>query len=409
MTFLMYFVGSENVYHSLNVFNGYIALLGHKLPQQIFEKRSNDSYNGTIETIKDDSRTGIKFIVQNKQEIHHVFFLKVHKAASSTGMNIMMRFALSRNLSIMIPRRIRNSFSQQSTLRADLILDYSPGTVYDIACNHVVFEKKKIIQFMPPDTVFIGTVRHPFSQFRSAFLYYRNTYYLKYLQDIPGPNPMLTYLKNPLRYETNISKYLSFTNNRMSLDYGATVQDTEAMKRYVDRLDQDFHLILLVERFNESLVLLKRLLGWKTKDILHIPQKRYRGPTVIKSQLLESLHKKWARLDYILYGHFKQKFESLLAAQDEMFYKELDYFKNILSRTTAFCAQFEVQSLLVPKSRWNTEFTVTSSDCVLIKMKSKTMNKMVRNLYLNKKTPPPKYYKAQVKLIDIRHGIQNTQ
>ncbi|PVD30412.1 hypothetical protein C0Q70_09678 [Pomacea canaliculata] len=46
-------------------------------------------------------------------EVTHVFFLKVHKAASTTVMNIIYRFALSRNLTVMLPRR-SNSFSQVS-------------------------------------------------------------------------------------------------------------------------------------------------------------------------------------------------------------------------------------------------------------------------------------------------------
>ena len=386
MTFLVYLVLSDNLYRSLHSVNETRTILLNRQEQRVGKDRTeaaNVTKDNKILTRAENS-TKTKAIFQNQHVQNHIFFLKVHKAASSTGMNIMMRFGLSRNLTIMVPKK-GLSFSQQTTLKASQILDYSPNSTYDISCNHVVFDKRSIARFMPSDTLYIGTVRHPFSQFKSAFMYYRNTYHLPYLKKIPGPDPMLTYLKSPLRYEPKASRYLSFTDNRMSLDYGAAFIDTEAMKNYVNRLDTEFDFILLVEKFDESLVLLKRLLGWETKDIIYIPHKKRRFRVKKTSQLHESLHTKWARFDYILYAHFKNSFDRLLAAQDKMFYEELDNLKTILSKTQAFCSQNKTNSLVIAQSRWNDEFTIFSSHCAFIKLKSSAMTNMVRNMYLNKK------------------------
>ena len=49
------------------------------------------------------------------KEVQHLFFLKVHKAASTTVLNVIYRFALSRHLVVMLPvSRLANILSERS-------------------------------------------------------------------------------------------------------------------------------------------------------------------------------------------------------------------------------------------------------------------------------------------------------
>lgn len=60
------------------------------------------------------------------------------------------------------------------------------------------------------------------------------------------------------------------TNNRMALEFGFPLEvfrsrkkKTAAITEYLDQLDSEMDLILVVEKLEESMVLLRRILNWK--------------------------------------------------------------------------------------------------------------------------------------------------
>ncbi|ESO96957.1 hypothetical protein LOTGIDRAFT_74753, partial [Lottia gigantea] len=238
----------------------------------------------------------------------HIYFLKVHKSASSTLMNIILRFAIHRNLSVMLPRKgnkVRR-FKNSSSL---ILPSFHPSGLYDIMCNHAVYIRQNMAPLFPKDTVYVGIVRQPFNQFVSAFVYYRDKYKLKYLKRIQGDNPIRTYLNNPSKYESK-SPGFSYTNNRMAYDFGyppSDFQNISKFKEYLVQLESEVHFVLVVEYFTESLILLKRFLNWSFQDILYVIR-NVRANTTMDLNFTDSdkqLHKRWAILDYTLYEHFK--------------------------------------------------------------------------------------------------------
>ncbi|XP_075538619.1 galactose-3-O-sulfotransferase 2-like isoform X2 [Dermacentor variabilis] len=59
--------------------------------------------------------------------------------------------------------------------------------------------------------------------------------------------------------------------NQMSFDLGmapAQFGNPSAVRRFVEQLDATFDLVMVAERINESLVLLKDLLCWHTDDVV---------------------------------------------------------------------------------------------------------------------------------------------
>ena len=63
----------------------------------------------------------------------------------------------------------------------------------------------------------------------------------------------------------------------MSVDFGFPLTNFEASKHNVMMINEFLHdlnakmdLVLVSELFDESLILLRRLLGWTTKDVLYI-------------------------------------------------------------------------------------------------------------------------------------------
>ncbi|XP_046378509.2 galactosylceramide sulfotransferase-like isoform X1 [Haliotis rufescens] len=316
-------------------------------------------------------------------EVHHVVFLKVHKAASSTLMNIFMRFGISRNLNVMVPKTL-NVFSQSTYLHQNQFLHYSPSGLYDILCCHVVYRKASIAPYFPADTRYIGIVREPFQQFLSAFLYYRH---LSYLKKISGDNPVSTYLQDPLRYEPGHA-LSSYTNNRMTFDFGYPFKEydnTSYMYDYVDQLVSELDFVIVVEYFDESMLMLKQLLGWTLKDMLYIPRKYgERRNTLTFTREDRERHKQWARLDHILYKRFLNILLKKLDQKNKLFYEELDTFKDLRAKMEHFCTATKKEELFLPKSTWNENFTVSRKDCDLMQMNAIPLINLVRGRYIVK-------------------------
>ncbi|PVD30049.1 hypothetical protein C0Q70_09310 [Pomacea canaliculata] len=208
----------------------------------------------------------------DKDEVRHVFFLKVHKAASTTVMGIMFRFALDRKLDVLVPREGNFLSETRQKSWTSIGVPLPKGrTRYDILCNHVVFHEKSIMEVMYSDVKFLAIVRYPFNQFLSAFQFFRPGW--KYLRMISGPNPLATYFQNPDLYEPPNPRE-SFTNNRMSVDFGmdpSRLEDRDYVRKYIGYLGKVFDLVLVMELFDESVIAMRRLLQWRLQDVVYIP------------------------------------------------------------------------------------------------------------------------------------------
>ena len=64
------------------------------------------------------------------------------------------------------------------------------------------------------------------------------------------------------------SKGNSYTKNRMMFDFGFDLRmmnSSAAITRHIGLLDEVFHLVMVSDRFDESMILLKILMGWTFK------------------------------------------------------------------------------------------------------------------------------------------------
>jgi len=94
-------------------------------------------------------------------------------------------------------------------------------------------------------------------------------------------------------------------------------------------LREYFSLVGISERFDESLILLKRVLGWRTKDILYVRQNVIRdrpSKGSIDSDILKVIEQH-NELDIQLYEFAKQMFEERISQQDSSFRREVQIFR----------------------------------------------------------------------------------
>jgi len=302
-------------------------------------------------------------------EARHIGFLKVHKAGGSTIQNILFRFGRSRNATFVIP--VEKSIISEYNKPSDKLLNYKNGDFYDILALHTVYNESVYSKLLPKDSFRLAIVRKPLDVFVSAAFYHRDVWGVDYLQRVPNDNFIHNLILYPELYDSHV---LSLTRNSMAMDFGFPPgihsTETKTINNYLCNLDRHFHLVMVLEKFDESLILLKRLLGWQLKDILYIPQNTHSHPSISELNISQSEIDKFETrnfLDVALYDHFVNIFNSKVNDLGQDFKYEVEHFQNVGSKVLDYCVFHERHSnsrdLVVYESDWNAEFSLSLKDC----------------------------------------------
>ncbi|XP_076439190.1 uncharacterized protein LOC143278055 [Babylonia areolata] len=355
----------ESVHESPKGTGGNTASHVLQLKDEVVKHRDLPARLLTDADQRDDKATN-----NTNEEIRHVFFLKVHKAASTTVMNVLYRFAVSRHLNVMLPRR-GSSLSQTSPRWTQAVMPLPRHAAhFDILCNHLVFSEPPIRHSLGKHARFIGIVREPFQQFLSAFHYYRNVHRTGYLKRIPGKDPVASYLQNPGKYEPkDMAK--SFTHNRMSFDFGMNpirMSDKRYINTYITYLERTFDLVMIKERFDESMLLMKRLLGWRLEDVLYVKNNVFTTPYLnfTYSSYQKHVHRMFNAADYRLYENFKALFQSKVDNEGELFKKEVAAFVSLREQVEDFCRKPGAESISLAAIDRTPVLQVVRTDCLMM-------------------------------------------
>ncbi|XP_078380141.1 galactosylceramide sulfotransferase-like [Oculina patagonica] len=273
----------------------------------------------------------------------NVLFLKTHKTGSSTITNILNRYGDLHNLTVALPQDGFYNFfwplSFEKSFTADL-----RGKTPNILCNHARWNKQTMKELMAQEAAFITILRNPVSQFESTFSYME----FAHLLGIGSTkNPLATFFEDPNRTMAKISDfsasgsavpYLHLLRNGQSFDLGlesAQFFIEEKTNDVISELDSNFDLVLMMEYFDESLVLLARELCWDIRDVVYFKLNQRRSSD-LKTNLSEELAQKirqWNRADVLLYNHFNRTFWNKVEKLGSAFWTDVDrlrYYNRVL-------------------------------------------------------------------------------
>lgn len=241
----------------------------------------------------------------------NIMYMKTHKTASSTILNILFRFGEKHKLKFAFPER-RNDFSYPSPFLCSQVKDYRPGDCFNIICNHMRFNHQEVTKLLPPDATYITILRDPVDVFESSFHYYHGAVPLTWR--ISGDNKLEEFLNNPQTFYSPEAYNSFYLRNLLSFDFGfdnnMEADDPRVMKN-IHNLSKQFHLVLIAEYFEESLILLKDMLCWTMEDILFFKLNARKSSSV--SRLTPESRAKalqWNGADWKLYQHFNATFWS---------------------------------------------------------------------------------------------------
>ena len=340
---------------------------------------------------------------QTLPEIRQVVFAKVHKAASSTVQNVLLRFALARNLSVLLRKRGHNIDEQSSHILHDEMLPHPYGKrKFDILCSHLIYNHEEIAHYFRDDTVRVAILREPMKQAISALVYYASKWPVPQITDGIAKypkDPINGFIRNPEDFYQphEVKGPLScHTNNRMSLDLGlnhlkmdANKSNKTKVQEFVRKVHEEFDLVLITEYFDASMVWLRRHLRWSLKDIIYIRSNTEKdlglpanSPLRHRPNVTPEVTQKfrqWAVFDYALYDHFLHVFLEAIKAEPK-FEEELKFYKQIKADVNRFCLNkhTRLENMLVPSSVWNEDFTISRTDCQFLTMSETSFVRIIK-------------------------------
>ncbi|KAI5624445.1 galactosylceramide sulfotransferase, partial [Silurus asotus] len=235
----------------------------------------------------------------------NLMFLKTHKSASSTILNILLRYGEKNGLKFALPSG-RNDFSYPSTFTRMQVRDYRPGECFNIICNHMRFNAPEVEALLPDDAFYFTILRDPALVFESSFHYYKRVVPLTWR--IHGENKLRDFLNNPqIHFDSEGFNSFYLKNlNFFDLGFDNTLETKDPIVDSAIRdIGERFQLVLIAEHFEESLILLKDALCWQMDDLLFFNMNT-RRPTSV-SQLTPELRAKareWNGVDWKLYRYF---------------------------------------------------------------------------------------------------------
>jgi hypothetical protein len=323
----------------------------------------------------------------------NVVAVKVHKCASSTVSNIIIRHGMKHNLVFGLPRHDEAHIGWPMALQPERdIRDFKTIRNRNITINaiahHLVFDGTLLKTIMPKNTSYFAIIRRPLGQFISTLNFFKADIRRLHIPGNTTQNKAKEFLSNPLKYEktlkiSSLNKRVvgpkSITKNFMSTDLGLRDKNIDGdaeLFQFARDLDRDLTLMLIQEYFDESLVLMKRLLCWELHEFLNL-QVNVRTNYVRKEDpVMARQHASWSKADHTIYNYFNTTFWGKVREQGPDFFDEVEHLKKLNVFVQELCALYvstdkfnkitnppEPRTIILPESRWNSKVYFRSSDC----------------------------------------------
>ncbi len=264
-----------------------------------------------------------------------VAFLKTHKCASTTVQNMLLRFARAHRLNPVIPK-FGNYLSRKIPFDSSMALWHpTPPNGFHVVAHHMIWNKTAVEDLLGPNAVYFSVVRDPVDQFKSLFAYSGlESVYGQTLDEFSlSPN------KTNVRFGGNVGR------NQISFDFGLSPSlfDSRcATLRKISEIESTFDFIMVVEQFDESLVLLNEVLNWSWDDLAYVERNKLKEYSDLNSDAKDEL-RKWLGSDQLIYEYFDAKLKVTLATvRPEILRVGLASLGEARARIQTFCGFYDV-------------------------------------------------------------------
>ncbi|XP_064485206.1 galactosylceramide sulfotransferase-like isoform X2 [Ornithodoros turicata] len=288
------------------------------------------------------------------QRARNIVYLKTHKCGSSTMLNILLRNGIANQLNFVLPKDGTNYIGHPKLFTQSLIIDMRDyNQTNNVIAHHTRFSKEAIMEVMPRDSFYITTLRRPEQVFESMFSYYNlERYFRKNVTAFVNDSNLTGILRKKRARDGKVGF------NQMSFDLGLAPEQFDnatAVDEFINFIDRTFHLVMIVDRFDESIVLFKNLLCWRTEDVVafkvNARKSTFRvpmAPAVVET--LRALNS----ADTKLYEHFVGIFqEKVRAFGESRMDQEVNALRRLRQNYYDRCVEREDISKKLTRDEWS--------------------------------------------------------
>ncbi|XP_075061889.1 galactose-3-O-sulfotransferase 4-like [Mixophyes fleayi] len=235
----------------------------------------------------------------------HIVFLKTHKTAGSTVVNLLHHYGDRNGLIFALPFKRQFSYPYRFSSRFVKGFNSPRRPQYDILCHHMRFNLPEVRKVMPSDSFYFTIFRDPATMAESSFSYYRfsSSAFKK------APN-LTAFISQPTHYYRQGEKSNQYAHNLLWFDLGHNPDApfTEDLAKVgVQAVEATFNLVLLAEYFDESMIFLKEELCWELDDVVTFKLNIRGTSKPLEQREVEQL-RAWNALDWYLYSYFNRTF-----------------------------------------------------------------------------------------------------
>ncbi|KAI9559184.1 hypothetical protein GHT06_015973 [Daphnia sinensis] len=248
--------------------------------------------------------------------VRKFIFMKTHKCGSTTIANIVFRFALKNELNVVLPAE-GNILSTAELFDHRLLNSTKWRDLnFDIFALHNRWNKKEVLALLREDVPTFTIVREPVEAFESLFQYMDP--YMKEFYGAKDIHDMVRMLQNASLSHVMQKRFMGYIGrNQIAFDLGLSpdiFDNATAVAKEIERLDREFHLVMISNRMDESVILLRELLNWPLQNVVHLDLNRrkpkmYSRLSAAEKKVLE----KWLAADVQIFQYFSRRFDEKVA------------------------------------------------------------------------------------------------
>ncbi|KAL9955547.1 hypothetical protein ACROYT_G036885 [Oculina patagonica] len=279
------------------------------------------------------------------QPVSHIYYLKTHKTASSTIGTMLLSYGINRKQKIVLDPDLAK-MQWPALFELNDVSNLVQSDAAKIYSTHIRFNKGPINSAFPKTKAkYITILRNPVDRFRSALMYFRRILRLSNVS--ADEDDLNKFLKSPNALEeirkklskTDYYKMFNLISNSNCFDMGLSQEDCKDMTRvksYIDKMDREFDLVMVSDYFDESLILLKRLLCWEFEDIVYFKLREKKTKIKFEEEVKKNILT-WNHAEAIIFDHFNKTFWRKVRQAGPTFNEELKTFRRINQEFQTSC------------------------------------------------------------------------
>lgn len=192
-----------------------------------------------------------------------------------------------------------------------------PSIKGDVMMNHFIWNKDEIVALMGTNVTALTILRNPIDAFESFYSFVNlqeelgmnMTQFIQLLRE----NDPKTWRNTSNAHKIMRGVYNYSTSHSLGMSY-ESIQNDAAIDKYILKLEKEFDLVMITEKMEESLILLRYLMCWQLEDIVIFDYHVRSSDVPVKlSEEDQKELRRWLKADLKIYKHFNKVFDARVA------------------------------------------------------------------------------------------------